>query len=197
MGIFRGKPLRYRQGHGNASSPERRAAAIGTGLCACGCGQPTPIATYTNVSNNAVKGHPRRFIPSHTSRRKNPMEMHVVDASGCWLWSGRVNPINGYGYFGPREAHRVVYEKAKGPIPPGHEIDHLCRVRNCVNPNHLEAVLPIVNKRRSTSTKLTIEQAAVIRALTASGRRHKEIAAVFGISRRLVGHIHGGTLWAD
>lgn len=62
---------------------------------------------------------------------------------GCWLWTGRVLPT-GYGQFfyngKHRRAHRVAYEWAMGPIPEGLEIDHLCRVRNCVNPKHMEAV---------------------------------------------------------
>lgn len=45
-------------------------------------------------------------------------------------------------------AHRVAYELAKGPIPEGLVIDHLCRVRNCVRPDHLEAVTNIENMRR-------------------------------------------------
>jgi hypothetical protein len=44
--------------------------------------------------------------------------------------------------------HRAVYERYVGPIPPGLEIDHLCRVRNCVNPAHLEAVTRGENVRR-------------------------------------------------
>ena len=64
--------------------------------------------------------------------------------SGCWLWSGSVTK-NGYGRFGisrrdVRWAHRVAYEHWHGPIPDGLQIDHLCRVRSCVNPEHLEAV---------------------------------------------------------
>lgn len=64
----------------------------------------------------------------------------------CWLWTGVVN-WQGYGRIsegraGQRylQAHRVTYEDAKGPIPTGLEPDHLCRVRNCVNPAHLELV---------------------------------------------------------
>ncbi len=64
--------------------------------------------------------------------------------SGCWLWMGRCSP-KGYGQISGtdqmmRPAHCVAYELFKGPIPEGTEIDHLCRVRCCVNPQHLEAV---------------------------------------------------------
>lgn len=67
-----------------------------------------------------------------------------VDRSGeCHLWMGARLP-KGYGRFwdGRRAvyAHRFAYERAKGPIPDGLCIDHLCRTPACVNPEHLEAV---------------------------------------------------------
>ena len=46
----------------------------------------------------------------------------------------------GYARWGNVYAHRAAYELFVGPIPSGYEIDHLCRVRDCVNPDHLEAV---------------------------------------------------------
>jgi len=65
------------------------------------------------------------------------------DKTTCWTWSGGLR-ADGYGRFtfnGHRSmAHRFAYEMAKGPIPLGLDIDHLCRVRHCVNPHHLEAV---------------------------------------------------------
>lgn len=45
-------------------------------------------------------------------------------------------------------AHRWVWEWMVGPIPPGLDLDHLCRTPNCVNPDHLEPVAHIVNVRR-------------------------------------------------
>jgi hypothetical protein len=65
----------------------------------------------------------------------------------CWPWTGYRNPA-GYGDFWSIKngkdvslrAHRVSYELLVGPIPEGLVIDHLCRVRHCVNPSHLEPV---------------------------------------------------------
>ena len=66
----------------------------------------------------------------------------------CWLWRGYIDP-KGYGrfYWNKREgrAHRFSYETFIGPIPDGLTIDHLCRVRHCVWPDHLEAVSSRIN----------------------------------------------------
>jgi len=74
--------------------------------------------------------------------------------SGCWLWMGCILPT-GYAYMtlGDRTkyAHRVSYETFKGPIPKDLQLDHLCRVRSCVNPNHLEPVTMLENIRRGNS----------------------------------------------
>ena len=80
---------------------------------------------------------------------------YVIDpTTGCWLWTAKIE-WTGYGRIslGGRRgrlemAHRVAYELHVGPIPDGLEIDHLCRVRHCVNPAHLEAVTSQVNVLR-------------------------------------------------
>lgn len=78
---------------------------------------------------------------------------HVTkDQSGCWLWMG-CKMRNGYGQMGfggkHYSAHRFSYEEIKGAIPIGMELDHLCRVRNCVNPDHLEPVTRSENLKRA------------------------------------------------
>lgn len=70
---------------------------------------------------------------------------------GCWLWTA--TKTNGYGVvsFGGRltRAHRVAWELAYGPIPEDRpHIDHLCRVRACIRPDHLEPVTQAENNRR-------------------------------------------------
>lgn len=67
--------------------------------------------------------------------------------AGCWLWTGHING-SGYGTMGGRSVHRLVYIELVGPIPDGLQLDHLCRIRNCVNPAHLEPVTAAENVRR-------------------------------------------------
>jgi hypothetical protein len=70
---------------------------------------------------------------------------------GCWPFTGTI-ALNGYGQLRIRQqlylAHRVSFELAKGPVPAGLELDHLCRNRRCINPAHLEAVTTRENVMR-------------------------------------------------
>ncbi len=84
----------------------------------------------------------------------------VEKTETCWLWRGPCNR-QGYGRRSSKLAHRVSYEQHVGPIPPGLQLDHLCRVRNCVNPAHLEPVTARVNVLRGES-----ELARIVRANT-------------------------------
>lgn len=82
--------------------------------------------------------------------------------SGCWLWTGTLNP-GGYGSVGylgrTMNAHRAAYLVCGGDIPDGCDLDHLCRVRCCVNPSHLEPVSRSENLRRGNAGKNFIEAA--------------------------------------
>jgi hypothetical protein len=75
-----------------------------------------------------------------------------VDDAGCWLWTGPEMP-NGYG-SGVRAwgkawlPHRLAYTVMVGEIPPGYQVDHLCRKRTCIRPFDLEAVTQAENLRR-------------------------------------------------
>lgn len=91
-------------------------------------------------------------------REKDPVVRFwsYVDTSGdCWLWLGADNG-HGYGatYFEGKQqqAHRVAYKLLVGPIPNGLQLDHLCRNRACVRPDHLEAVDIRTNLIRGNGT---------------------------------------------
>jgi hypothetical protein len=96
-----------------------------------------------------------------TWRRAIPLSKRfwykVWPRGDCWEWRGSRNPISGYGNFNigcftgrgeSTAAHRFAYEEAKGTIPLGMTIDHLCRHRWCVKPSHLEVVTQDVNNKR-------------------------------------------------
>lgn len=92
------------------------------------------------------------FTPEDLGRFRAKVVHAGPDA--CWEWTG-ARSTAGYGYcwFGGKtqSAHRVAYLIARGPIPAGLHIDHLCRNRGCVNPAHMEAVEPGENTRRGMS----------------------------------------------
>ena len=89
---------------------------------------------------------------------------HAAVSDGCWQWAGSL-VTQGYGVLrdGQRRqyAHRLSYEHFKGPIPKGLEIDHLCRNRGCVNPDHLEAVTHKVNMLRGEAPRIKLHRAKV------------------------------------
>lgn len=76
------------------------------------------------------------------------------DDADCWRWTGAVNST-GYGCWAvdrkSQLTHRLAYAALVGPIADGLTIDHLCRVKTCCNPAHLEPVTIAENIRRATS----------------------------------------------
>jgi len=81
-----------------------------------------------------------------------------TDSNGCWLWQGGKDGT-GYGILWVEgrlvKAHRIAYERLVGPIAPGLEADHLCRVRSCANPLHVEMVTHRENVRRGERPNAT------------------------------------------
>lgn len=81
------------------------------------------------------------------------LSMHIKQDDGCWLFTGVTNH-KGYGRTGDNsKAHRYYYQELVGPIPKGLTLDHLCRVKLCVNPAHMEVVSRSENSRRAWQDK--------------------------------------------
>lgn len=108
---------------------------------------------------------------------------HVLVGDGCWGWSA-THDRDGYGLWQPsgddakkyglekkRVAHRVMWELLRGPIPPEFtDIDHLCKFRGCMNPDHLEPVTHLENMKRAKAYCKAGHRLAETRYTQASGR---------------------------
>ena len=106
------------------------------------------LPTREKTLKMSPAGLPRRILN----------KIHVQENGGssppCWIWTGSKTTA-GYGNAQIKSGsvavgyvHRMIYEAFKGAIPEDRELDHLCRIRHCVNPDHLEAVSRAENQRR-------------------------------------------------
>jgi hypothetical protein len=131
--------------------------SIPYGYCYCNCGEKTNLARATIRGCGWIKGQPLRYVMNHHRRKTTGSEYRIEDHgydTPCWIWQGVKE--DGYGRInreGFRRAHTLYYVKAKGPIPDGMQLDHLCRARACVNPDHLEPVTQTVNVRRGVEAR--------------------------------------------
>lgn len=98
---------------------------------------PKPLSPWQAQLPDALPRHVRRNI--------------AEGPNNCWLWT-RSRSRDGYGWASLNDktwqAHRLVYALVVGEPPAGTVLDHLCRVRHCVNPAHLDPVTPRENLRR-------------------------------------------------
>lgn len=180
--------------------PETRSDwGVGSGLCECGCGQPAPILKRTRREKGHVRGFPARFIRGHNGRQRD--EFRVEDRgyeTPCWIWTKSLFPKTGYAQKqadgGSALAHRWYFEQKHGPIPEDKVLDHLCRQRDCVNPDHLEPVTHAKNVQRGERTKLTRTEVDRIRA---EGRATQDLADELGVSKWTLYDILSGRSWSE
>lgn len=99
------------------------------------------------------------LVASDRDMKRFWSKVRINPETGCWEWAG-AKLDGGYarlswpknGKAGHIRAHRLAYEQFVGPIPEGKVLDHLCRVRHCVNPAHLEPVTIVENIMRGDRT---------------------------------------------
>ena len=168
------------------------------GLCECGCGLQTKLAPRNRRDRGWRKGEPLRFLRGHHGRK---LVRYVETLGGyetpCFLWK-LAKGSDGYGRTwvgnGMALAHRVYYEQHHGPVPDGNELDHLCGVRACVNPEHLEPVSHAENCRRGRRAKLSLSDVAEVRG---SSEPQGVLARRHGITQGHVSRIRRGHCWRD
>jgi len=104
-------------------------------------GSSPPTDAGLCVGGCMPKGQPKG--QNYTLRERFDAKWTPEPNTGCWLWSAALQG-DGYGVFHDalrvKKAHRAGWELYKGPIPDGMVLDHVCRVRSCVNPDHLRVV---------------------------------------------------------
>lgn len=162
-------------------------------------------------------------------KRKSPWSVRPVEVrfwekvnktDTCWLWTKAKNP-KGYGVIsvrpkGYKQAHRLSWEMAHGPIPDGMLICHRCDNPACVNPDHLFVGTPADNTRdmlaknrhsqgkthgdkvRSSERryhKLTPDAVRGIRKELNAGGKQRDVARAFGVCQRTVALIQHGVTW--
>jgi hypothetical protein len=154
------------------------------------------LAKQTSKKTGRVKGQPLLYCLGH-NRRKRARYTSVETGLGspCWIWLLHKDR-DGYGMerIGKRtvRAHRIAYEARYGPISDGVGLDHLCRVRACINPNHLEPVSQAENVRRGLTTRLTASDAEAIRASTEA---QCVLAGRYGVTQGHISRIQSGQAW--
>jgi HNH endonuclease len=211
-----GKPVRFCNGHNNSSATKPRVflpdgmcvcrnpqCDIAFGECHCGCGGKVPTATRSQTTKGWVKGIPRVFIHGHKFRL-SPVDYIEEDRgykTTCWIWQLSRN-THGYGSMTRRPseksglAHIILYERRYGTVPDGLELDHLCRVRCCVNPDHLEPVPRRVNVQRGAQAKLTPRDVLQIRDLFKC-MKCEDIAELYNVSPTCVSDVAYRKSWTN
>lgn len=175
-------------------------------LCECGCGEPAGVYSTSNSRAGIKAGDPKRFIHGHHNRLQQPQGPESLDGrytvlpNGCWQWHSINEGNDGYGIAWVRgrrtKAHRAMYERERGPIPSGFQLDHLCRNRGCVNPAHLEVVTQAENCRRGANAKINQRIADEIRTRLANGETGVALAREYGVSTSTISFINTRTIWA-
>ncbi len=209
---IKGRPMKYiRHHHKRRNWSERfrslpeRPEGVPFGYCWCGCGGKAPLAAQSWPRLGVRKGEPMRHIKNHFPYTTGPdyLEEFATKVSDittpCWIWQ-HAQQKHGYGARHSKDgssrlAHRMMYERHRGPIAKNLDLDHLCRVPSCVNPDHLEPVPHRVNSERGCNSKLDHDKADDIRRRRNSGEHWKNIAVEYGVGYSCIRSVCNFDTW--
>lgn len=138
----RGTPARFIRGHvSKKNTPPEEPRE-----CACGCGALTTV--HRGVARKYLHGHNGEI------RRISSDDYSVADRgyeTPCWIWKHAI-ATHGGGQVTVKgaktTAYRAMYEQEVGPVPGGLVLDHLCEVRPCIRPDHLQTITQGDHMRR-------------------------------------------------
>lgn len=134
---------------GNLTEKQKRWALCNQ-IFTCKCGHQWHPRN-PKIPNICPKCKRKDWVPTTEENRE-----YLVMPSSCWLWLGATSGLYGTVRVEGKSvpAHRYYYEIARGKIPDGQVVDHLCKNHLCVNPEHLEAISKGENSRRGGYRKI-------------------------------------------
>lgn len=150
FGWVNGKPMKYILGHRGKSAGKTPVCTVD------GCTRPVNAQRMCSFHYSRWKAHgdPLVTLKKDLSLDDRFWSFVIKGMEGqCWEWTGG-HTGSGYSAFSIKRytqmpAHQYAYESLLGSIPEGLELDHLCRNRGCVNPDHLELVTHDENMKRA------------------------------------------------
>jgi len=134
-----------------------------------------------------------------------PQPRWLITEDGCWIWQRRLSKGYGVQYL-PVHKDKVYvyytnYVMKYGPLPVGYQLDHTCKVRACVNPDHLEAVPQAENLRRGQRIKYSMAIARKVRAEYPDARQVRggvtALGKKYGMDRSVVCAISNNQIWRE
>lgn len=172
-----------------------------SGLCMCGCGAITSVSKRSDLAKGLVGGTHVRYVRGHEHRATGPT--YLIEDRGyktpCHVWQ-RTTSRDGYahGKIGDtvRRIHIAEWEAVNGPVPEGMQLDHLCRVRACINPEHLEPVTAKVNVQRGLNAVIGADDVRAIRRLYPTVNQN-QLAKRFGVSQAQIWRILHRRSWTN
>lgn len=137
----------------------------------------------------------RKLDTIHFNQRITPENCYSVSEAGCWEW--KFGTCRGYGRmnakkWGHRLAHRWMYELKMGKMGEGLELDHLCKNKICINPDHLQPVSHQENIRRGRQRKFSEAQVWIMKKLAKRVFSNGRLAKIFDTSKVTIGRITSG-----